>query len=78
MGNFLLPGGEGMIKTWGRVYLAAMSKNEQIQVLHLLQMYFSVNTGEINPLETPYVVDVSRSAGGRVFLFSWERLGRGL
>ena len=21
-----------------------------------------------------YVVDVSRSAGGRVFLFSWERL----
>ena len=25
-----------------------------------------------------YIVDVSRSAGERVFLFSWERLGRGL
>ena len=66
-----------MIKTWGRVFLAAMSKNKQIQVLDS-QMYLSVNTGEINPLETSYVVDVSRSAGGRVFLFSWERLGRGL
>ena len=25
-----------------------------------------------------YVVDVSICAGGRVFLFSWERLGKGL
>ena len=35
MGNFLLAGegkgrGRVMIKTWGRVFLAAISKNEQI------------------------------------------------
>ena len=66
-----------MIKTWGRIFLAAMSKNEQIQVLDS-QMYLSVNTGEMNQLVTPYIVDVSRSVGGRVFLFSWERLGRNL
>ena len=32
---------EVMIKTWGSVFLAVMSKNEQIQVFDL-QMYLSV------------------------------------
>ena len=35
------------------------------------------NRGEVTRLGC-YVVDVSRSAEGRVFLFSCERLGRGL
>ena len=29
-------------------------------------------------LHTKAVVDMSRGAGGKVFLFSWERLGGGL
>ena len=46
-----------------------------------LDLYFHPSIIEFRieeKLHTKAVVDMSRGAGGKVFLFSWERLGGGL
>ena len=45
-----------------------------------LDLYFHPSIVEFRikeKLHTKAVIDVSRGVGGRVFLFSWERLGGG-
>ena len=55
--------------------------DKKISFKSSLDLYFHPSIIEfriVEKLHTKAVVDMSRGAGGRVFLFSWERLGGGL